>query len=109
MKDSLQLIDKSMRTLEFDRVLSLLQEKCGSDGSREKAAALTPSLHFDEAEERQRRTAEAYTPRRTKRQPACRRDQRHSGIHGTCCKGSNPYYAGTAAHCRSAESRPSVH
>ncbi|HWQ50504.1 MAG TPA: endonuclease MutS2 [Terriglobales bacterium] len=61
MKDPSQLINKSMRTLEFDRVLELLQEKCGSDGSRERAAALTPSPHLDEVQERQQRTAQAYT------------------------------------------------
>ncbi len=61
MKDPSQLFNKSLRTLEFDRVLTLLSEKCGNDGAREKAAALTPSPHFDEVEDAQHRTAEAYT------------------------------------------------
>ena len=61
MKELSQLLIKTQKTLEFDRVLTLLSEKCTNDGAREKAAALSPSPYFDEVVQRQQKTAEAYT------------------------------------------------
>ncbi len=56
-----KLMQKTYKTLEFNRVLDLLIEKCSCDGSRKKASELTPSPYLEEVEERQVRTAEAFT------------------------------------------------
>lgn len=51
--------EDTLRTLEYEKILSMLAAEAGSFLGKEKAAALTPSSDFDEVEARLAETAEA--------------------------------------------------
>ena len=59
MINSIDMFSKSLRTLEFDKVLGLLAERTGFTASKELAAELIPSVDLDEVNERLQGTSEA--------------------------------------------------
>ncbi|NLT58479.1 MAG: endonuclease MutS2 [Clostridiales bacterium] len=56
---AIELNQKALTTLEFDKVLALLAEQAGCDGARERAAALLPARRLEEAQRLQDATAQA--------------------------------------------------
>jgi len=52
-------IEKSMRTLEFDKILVMLADLAQTEGSKSLAVKLTPSSDAEEILKRQRRTSDA--------------------------------------------------
>ena len=50
---------KSLSTLEYDKVIDMLASRALTEGARARALSLLPSADYDVVCERQRRTADA--------------------------------------------------
>ena len=55
----MQFTEKTLKTLEYDKIIEMLAEVCATEGARARAYALMPSDDADTVRERQQRTDDA--------------------------------------------------